>query len=60
MVRLKFPTPLNLAISLKNFEGIAQNSNVEKSKTRQFRFERFMGQLEEGLTNRRPHYKDFI
>ena len=56
MVELKFPTPMELGIFFKNFEGIAQNSNVDKSRVRRFRFERFIGQLEKGLNNERPHY----
>lgn len=56
MSRLSFPTPLALAVSLKNFEGIAQNSNVDKSKIRRFKFERFIGQLEKGEEKNRPHY----
>ena len=56
MVKLKFITPMELGTSLKNFEGIAQNSNVDKSRVRRFRFERFIGQLEKGLNNGRPHY----
>ena len=56
MVRLKFLTPMELGIFFKNFEGIAQNSNVDKSRVRRFRFERFIGQLEKGSNNGRPHY----
>ena len=56
MIELKFPNPLDLAICLKNFEGIAQNSNVDKSRIRRFRFKSFIGQLEKGLENSRPHY----
>ena len=56
MMKLKFLTPLELGIFLKNFEGIAQNSNVDKSRVRRFRFEVFIGQLEKGLNNGRPHY----
>ena len=56
MTKLKFLTPLELGIFLKNFEGIAQNSNVDKSRVRRFRFEAFIGQLEKGLNNGRPHY----
>ena len=32
MTELSFRTPLALASFLKNFEGIAQNSNVDKSR----------------------------
>ena len=32
MVRLNFLTPMKLGIFFKNFEGIAQNSNVDKSR----------------------------
>ena len=53
---LKFLTPTNLAIFLKNFKGIAQNSNVDKSRIRRFVFESFKGQLEKGLKSNRPHY----
>ena len=56
MIKLKFPTPMELGTFFKNFEGIAQNSNVDKSRIRRFRFERFIGQLEKGLNNGRPHY----
>ena len=56
MTELNFPTPLGLAVSLRDFEGIAQNSNVDKSRIRRFKFERFRGQLEKGLNNERPHY----
>jgi hypothetical protein len=56
MIKLKFLTPMELGIFLKNFEGIAQNSNVDKSRVRRFRFEAFIGQLEKGLNNGRPHY----
>jgi len=51
MSKLNFLTPIELANFLKNFEGIAQNSNVSKSRIRRFRFERFIGQLEKGLKN---------
>ena len=56
MEELKFPTPLALGILMKNFEGVAQNSNVDKSRIRRFRFKRFRGQLEKGSDNGRPHY----
>ena len=56
MVKLKFLTPMELGIFFKNFEGIAQNSNVDKSRIRRFIFERFIGQLEKGSNNGRPHY----
>jgi len=56
MKGLNFLTPLSLAILLKNFEGIAQNSNVDKSRIRRFRFETFIGQLEKGCKKGRPHY----
>lgn len=56
MIKLKFPNPLDLAVCLKNFEGIAQNSNVDKSRIRRFKFESFVGQLEKCLKNDRPHY----
>ena len=56
MIELKFPNPLDLAVCLRNFEGIAQNSNVDKSRIRRFKFESFVGQLEKGLKNGRPHY----
>lgn len=56
MTELNFPTPLNLAVSLKDFEGIGQNSNIDKSRVRRFRFERFIRQLEKGEQNNRPHY----
>lgn len=55
-MKFKFWTPLELGIFLKNFEGIAQNSNVDKSRIRGFRFEGFIGQLEKGRNNGRPHY----
>ena len=38
MEKLGFRTPLTLGIFMKNFEGIAQNSNVDKSRIRRFRF----------------------
>ena len=56
MEELKFPTPVTLSTFMKNFEGVAQNSNVDKSRVRRFRFEKFTGQLEKGLVNGRPHY----
>ena len=56
MTELNFPTPLDLAVALRDFEGIAQNSNVDKSRVRRFKFERFIGQLEKGEQNNRPHY----
>ena len=56
MIRLHFPTPLGLSAFLRNFEGIAQNSNIDKSRIRRFRFEKFIGQLEKGEENNRPHY----
>ena len=56
MVELGFLTPLKLASFMKNFEGISQNSNVDKSRIRRFKFERFRGQLEKGLNSERPHY----
>ena len=56
MEELKFPTPLTLSTFMKSFEGIAQNSNVDKSRIRRFTFEKFIGQLEIGLVNSRPHY----
>ena len=56
MKELKFLTPMDLAIFLKNFKGIAQNSNVDKSRIRRFVFESFKGQLEKGLKSNRPHY----
>ena len=56
MTELNFPTPLGLAVSLRDFEGIAQNSNIDKSRVRRFKFERFIGQLEKGEQNNRPHY----
>ena len=56
LVRLKFLTPMELGGFFKNFEGIAQNSNVDKSRIRRFKFERFLGQLEKGSKNGRPHY----
>lgn len=43
MEELKFPTPLTLATFMKNFEGVAQNSNVDKLRVRRFRFEEFTG-----------------
>ena len=43
MTELNFPTPLDLAAILRDFEGIAQNSNVEKSRVRRFKLERFIG-----------------
>lgn len=49
MTELNFPTPLGLAVSLRDFEGIAQNSNIDKSRVRRFKFERFIGQLEKGV-----------
>lgn len=56
MIKLKFPTPMELGTFFKNFEGIALNSNVDKSRVRRFRFERFIGQLEKVSNNGRPHY----
>ena len=56
MLELKFPSPVTLARFMKNFEGIAQNSNVDKSRIRRFRFEEFSGQLEKGSFSERPHY----
>ena len=56
MEELKFPTPVTLTIFMKNFEGIAQNSNVDRSRIRRFRFEGFRGQLEKGSHKGRPHY----
>lgn len=56
MIELNFLNPLNLAIFMKNFEGISQNSNVDKSRIRRFKFEKFRGQLEKGLNSGRPHY----
>lgn len=56
MIRLKFLIPMELGTFFKNFEGIAQNSNVDKSRVRRFRFERFIGQLEKGSNNGRTHY----
>ena len=32
MTELNFPTPLGLAVSLRYFEGIAQNPNIDKSR----------------------------
>lgn len=55
MEKLGFRTPLTLGIFMKNFEGIAQNSNVDKSRIRRFRFQEFRGQLEKGSSNGRPH-----
>lgn len=49
MEELKFPTPLTLSTFIKNFEGVAQNSNVDKLRVRRFRFEKFTGQLEKGF-----------
>lgn len=48
MTELDFPTPLGLAVTLRDFEGTAQNSNVDKLRVRRFKFERFIGQLEKG------------
>ena len=56
MTELNFPSPLGLAVSLRDFEGIAQNSNVDKSRARRFRFEEFAGQLEKGLDKGRLYY----
>ena len=56
MTRLNFPTPLGLSVLLRDFEGISQNSNIAKSRIRRFRFEKFIGQLERGEKNNRPHY----
>lgn len=56
IVRLKFLTPMELETFFKNFEGIAQNSNVNKSRVRRFKFKRFICQLEKGSNNGRPHY----
>lgn len=56
MAELNFPTPLDLAVSLRDFEEIAQNSNIDKSRVRRFKFKRFIGQLEKGEQNNRPHY----
>lgn len=56
MKELKFLTPMNLAIFLKNFKGIAQNSNVDASRIRRFVFKSFKGQLERGSKSNRPHY----
>ena len=60
MMKLKLLTPMELGTFLKNFEGIAQNSNVDKSRVQRFRFEVFLGQLEKGLNNGRPHYNLLI
>lgn len=45
MKELQFLTPMDLAILifLKNFKGIAQNSNVDKSRIRRFVLESFKG-----------------
>lgn len=56
MAELSFITPLELSAFLKNFEGISQNSNVDKSRIRRFSFKRFLDQLEKGLNNGCPHY----
>ena len=45
MTELKFPISVGLAVSLKDFEGVAQNSNINKSRVRRFKFESFIGQL---------------
>lgn len=56
MEKLKFPTPQNLAVFLREFEGIRVNSNIEKSAIRRFKFRNYKGQLEQGSENNRPHY----
>jgi hypothetical protein len=56
MRELKFPTGLELASFLKEFEGFSMNSSVDKSRVRKFRFKSFKGQLERGSENGRPHY----
>jgi len=56
LTELNFITPMELAKFFKNFQGIAQNSSVDKSRIRKFKFNRFIGQLEKGLNNGRPHY----
>ena len=56
MAEFSFITPLELSAFLKNFEGISQNSNVDKSRIRRFSFERFLGQLEKGSNIERLHY----
>lgn len=56
MNELSFLNLLDLASFIKNFERISQNSNVDKSRIRRFKFERFRGQLEKGSNSERPHY----
>ena len=56
MVKLKFLTPQKLGTFFKNFEGITQNSKVDRSRIGRITFEHFTGQLEKGSNNERPHY----
>jgi len=52
---LNFINPKDLGQKLNNFSGIAQNSKDPK-KVRLFRILSFLGQLEKGSDNQKPHY----
>lgn len=52
---LNFINPKDLGNKLNNFSGIAQNSKDPK-KVRLFRIISFIGQLEKGSDNKKPHY----
>lgn len=55
MVSLNFVTPGDLSLLLQNFEGISQNSVIKKN-VRRFKIIEYIGQLEEGSENKKPHY----
>lgn len=52
---LKFVTPSDLSVLLLNLNGISQNSKDE-SKVRRFKLVEYIGQLEKGSVNCKPHY----
>lgn len=59
MLELDFITPLSLSKLLYNYEGISQNSKDPKN-IRRYKIVKFIGQLEKGSENKKPHYNLII